>query len=253
MSSAPRVGRNNPASPHGCARSTRIHPRPRRPSGVGRAPAWTPPALRRRPPGAARCGPRRRRWGFVMRRRPIAVYRVIDEEELLGGGSSETREGPVLPDDLERAISGRVRRRRRRPRLHGGWGATAASVAGLSAIAVLLLSTTAHAPAAPRPLRFEPVSRQRRSNVSRPPVLTTTPAHRRGKPRRSRPAPRQVRRPVLHRRDASRSPSSQPTRVQAAAPPAASAVGSTSVAAPDSAPSTIDPSTGPSAEFGFER
>jgi len=98
----------------------------------------------RRPPGAARRDPRRRARlprASVMRRRPIAVYRVIDEQELLGGEPVEW-----LGDD--RAASDRspvprpvVRRGSSRPRAAHrlGWASTASAVVGLVCVALLLL------------------------------------------------------------------------------------------------------------------
>jgi len=259
LSRARRGGRNKPASPLGRHRSTRIHPRPRSQPGAGRAPAWHPPAFRRRPPGAARCEPRRRRWGFVMRRRPTAVYRVIDEEELLGGGSELIAEGMATPVDLERASSGRARRRLR---FDGAWGSTAAAVVGLSGIAALLLATSTHAPASLRPPRLATSSRQSPPSGFRPAALTATTRphtklreHGRGRPRvTGRSQRRRLHRRVLHREDRSRNTSAQLARAQSVKPPVGSATEARPVQAPEP---DVTParggSTGPSGEFGFER
>jgi len=197
-----------------------------------------------------------------MRRRPIAVYRVIDEEELLGGGSEQIRDGLALPDDLERSIPQRVRRRRRCVRLRSGWGSTAAAVAGLSVIAALLLSTTAHAPAAPRQFRRAPSSRQHPGGALRPLPLRN-PArrharlvrHRDGTPRASRHLkPRHLRLPGLHREDGSRHAPPQPARLKTGTPLAASDAGVHPVETPQpERRPTAAASAGPSAEFGFER
>ena len=196
-----------------------------------------------------------------MRRRPIAVYRVIDEEELLGGGSEQIREGFALPEDLEGAISRRAGRRRRHVRLRGGWGSTAAAVAGLSASAALLLSTTAHAPAAPMRLRLAPSSGHRQASARLSPALTAParPHARVGRHRNHRARARlhlkamHAQRLVLSK-DAARHAPRQPTRAQTAAPLAASAPGGRPVETPqpERGPTPVA-STRPSAEFGFER
>lgn len=113
-------------------------------SPAGRAPAWIPAGVWRRPPGGARQHPRRRLRllrSSVMRRLPTAVYRVIDEQELLGGeavdwaaeGGAQAVRSPV-PGPV-------VRRRAWRPRAAHrlGWASTASAAAALVCVALLLL------------------------------------------------------------------------------------------------------------------
>jgi hypothetical protein len=121
--------------------------RSRRTSGVGRAPAWYPTAYRRRPHGAARHGPCRRRWRHPMRRRPVAAYRVIDEEELLGGGAAWSAADSQPTPASAPASDPRPRRSRRFFR--SVWGSTLASVVGMAGIAAVLVASPAHVPVAP--------------------------------------------------------------------------------------------------------
>lgn len=197
-----------------------------------------------------------------MRRRPIAVYRVIDEEELLGGDSQQNWGGWAVPGGFEHADAAPAPRARRRLFLHGGWASTAAAVAGLSVIVALLLSTSAHAPAASRPLRVTTPSRQRQWIPSRSPTARATvrPRARRGSreaglPRphpRLKPRPR--RRLALQRKHASGHVSERTTSSHSRAPHAGSVAQARPVETPRSEqmPATAG-GVGPSAEFGFER
>ena len=122
--------------------STELRPRPRHLPGAGRAPARIPPAVWRRPRGAARSGPRRRSRhgaGKVIRRRPTAVYRVIDEEELLGGTTPVER--GIVEEGWPLSGSEATGNRRRGPsRPRTGWASTALAAAALAAVAAALLS-----------------------------------------------------------------------------------------------------------------
>jgi hypothetical protein len=104
----------------------------------------------RRPRTARRDSRRRARRlrREVMRRRPIAVYRVIDEQELLGGDDIEGLDAawapvpdpPARPVAIGRAYSWRERATRRM-----GWASTASAVAVLLCIALVLLHTASPA------------------------------------------------------------------------------------------------------------
>ena len=82
-----------------------------------------------------------------MRRRPIAVYRVIDEEELLGGegiGLSGTAGDPLQPLPAD-GLPVRPAAWRERSGSWRGWASTAVAVVALGGVAVLLLGISAHA------------------------------------------------------------------------------------------------------------
>jgi hypothetical protein len=139
-----------------------------------------------------------------MRRQPVAVYRVIDEEELLGGEGVEALGEHESAPSLE--FGAREQRAPRRQRL-GGWGATGLAVAALVGVAALLLNVSPHVrppvavPAASPPLRPTPPAGRA--------IAVAAPARRRSpsRPRRRvRPAgaPRAVPRrvPGVHARRA---------------------------------------------------
>jgi hypothetical protein len=202
-----------------------------------------------------------------MRRRPSGAYRVIDEEELLGGGASpdEAEHGSEF---MPHAGHGRRKHRHRRLGAATGWGSTAAAIAALAGVAALLLTTSAHAPASPPPSRDARAGRHPQQSTaaaalvtvgSRPPrpraalehpdgrmsVLRSPAARRRstaqrGSPRHAR-ARRRPGRPLVAARAqrrvlaAAARETSQPPERRAAPTPA-----------------TV-PAAGAAVEFGFER
>jgi hypothetical protein len=99
---------------------------------------------------------------MAMRRRPVAVYRVIDEEELLGSegielagaGDELTPSHELATDDLRDRVP-----RRTGVRAWSGWGSTTLGVVTLVGVAALLLSVSSRVvapvttPAASSPLR----------------------------------------------------------------------------------------------------
>jgi hypothetical protein len=232
---------------------TQPPPRPRHRPGAGRAPARIPPAVRRRPRGAARSGPRRRSRqgrGAVMRRRPTAVYRVIDEEELLGGGAAV--DSGTRPEGW-RPPAGTPTPRcwwRNGWRWRTGWGSTALAVAALAAVAAALLSLggevgASHAWVAPAAasqrsgLRLWTASKRTSPRVAAVAGrrAATAPRLRANAPSTRRPGnadPRRVRRRAAARQ----------TRTSAGSPPAATAA--------PADPAAVQ-AGGPAAEFGFER
>ena len=261
-------------SEQSATRNVREPPRPirsqslgrlRRTSGAGRAPAWYPTAFRRRLLGAARHGPRRRRWWNVMSRRPDAAYRVIDEEELLGGSGAygESHRPPSVA-----AASGsrpRVRTRRRRP-FRKSWGSTLASGAGLAGIAAVLLFASSHAPET-RPKTPAAVVGRRSSRPDLGAVLRAKaptwapvprPVHQRIGARHPSTRHAQLARASgsLHI-SADRSRSSAERRgVRATVAPrqrVTAAAVAPARSAPDVPVRAAPAKTGPAAEFGFER
>ena len=76
-----------------------------------------------------------------MRRHPVAVYRVIDEEELLGGEDFELASRQLVG---AHAPDRKLRRQRRR---WSGWRSTALGVVALACIAGLLLDVSPRAQA----------------------------------------------------------------------------------------------------------
>jgi hypothetical protein len=222
--------------------------RPRCRPSAGRALAWNPPAHRRRSRSAARGGPLRRRPVVVMRRRPIAVYRVLDEDELLGEEAGES-----VADVHDHARPGRdgvaPLRSKRRRHLSADHVPTVLALTAAAAIAALLLihpaDTPGHAavraawapPGRARAARSVTATRsaQRRARLRR--GSNREPARQRH--RRSRPAPA-VRRGVHRLKMAAvvRAPRTAVDRVPAPG-----------IAPPVAAPQAFDPS----AEFGFER
>jgi len=229
--------------------------RSRHPAGGGRAPARPPPAGRRLSPGAGRSGPRRRGFGRrcgVMRRRPVAVYRVIDEDELLGG------DGIDAPDDAAGEPARRPAPRAASVRrLVSGtgwpalpsWAVTAIAVAALAVVASLLLHRSPGAPAhAALPVAPAEVATRRahRATAGGPPPLGTgshaPPLTRmRAKPRTRR------RRVVLRAHRARRALAARADRSPVAVP-IPGGPGAGAVAAP-----AVPAIQLPGQEFGFER
>jgi hypothetical protein len=263
-------------SEHTATRNVREPPRPiqsqslgrlRRTPGAGRAPAWYPTAFRRRPASAARHGPRRRRWWNFMSRRPEAAYRVIDEEELLGG-SGEVDEGHGGPSGSAAASGFEPHvRGRRHGRLRNSWRSTLAAVVGLAGIAAVLLAASSHAPAA-KPERPAMMVSRRSSRPDLGAVLQAKappraagrrPAHRRPRAQGSssghataahRPGPRNT------SADRQRS-SAKARRVRVVPAPPQRVTAAT--AAPlrlspaATVPAALAETADPASEFGFER
>ena len=170
-----------------------------------------------------------------MRRSPVAVYRIIDEEELLDGEDFELGSRPEL------AGRGARRRALRRARTRGwtGWGSTALGVLALACVAGLLLTLS---PRARPPLPAG--STHPRTSTTVPPALTVVPAampaHRRP-PHASRSRTRRV---IVRRGPRPRAPALAGTVRRA------SAVATVSRAGASVTPPTL---SAPDLEFGFER
>jgi len=169
-----------------------------------------------------------------MRRHPVAVYRVIDEEELLGGEGFELASRRQLAggDAPSRAL----RRQRRR---WGGWGSTALGAVALACIAGLLLDVS------PRPYAQMPARHPGAAAPAGHVLKVVAPA---ALPAPTRPLPRPLpgrTRSVFVRREPrarERRPVGTVTRPRAAV--AAAWRGGSMATAPPSAPDR---------EFGFER
>jgi hypothetical protein len=184
-----------------------------------------------------------------MRRRPTAVYRVIDEEELLGRDTAVDTSilaEPWRPPAASPAARGRwggLSRRRT------GWGSTALAVAALAAVAAALLSLGGDVGAS-------------HASVVRPPASSWTPLrlwtatkrtslhvavaasrHATTRPRFIADSPSTGRLGKAESRRARRRAAARQLQPSAGSPPAATV-------------SPADPSpaqAGPAAEFGFER
>ena len=182
-----------------------------------------------------------------MRRRPIAVYRVIDEEELLGGegiGLSGAAGDPPLQPLPADGVPVRPAAWRERSASRRGWASTAVAVVALGGVAVLLLGISAHArapvaasDASPRIPSKRPTRGIRRPDpaVASGRAQATRPATRPGRlrtGRRTRPPKRLAKSAVTVRRPASSAPASRPS------------------GAPGQA---ADAQPVPDQEFGFER
>ena len=137
-------------------------------------------------PHANRIGP------AVTRRRPIAVYRVIDEEELLGGDRIEcfdTTQG-LVGDRSHIQPSSLRTGRRDTPARFTGWVAVAAAAAALACVALLLLQvrvqapTANAAPAGSRRSRVDTGARRARAAASPSRAVTTARAPKRAAPPR---------------------------------------------------------------------
>jgi len=170
-----------------------------------------------------------------MRRHPVAVYRIIDEQELLGGEDFE------LTSRRELAGGDTPIRALRRPRRRGwsGWGSTTLGVVALACVAGLLLNVSprAHAP--------QPASSPRDgvATLAQHVIRVAVPAR---VPSRTRPLPRRgrLRRRLLvppGRRASARRPVDTVARANAV------------VAVPSGGGSGTPPPSAPDREFGFER
>lgn len=205
-----------------------------------------------------------------MRRRPIAAYRVIDEDELLGAGLSTGAGEAQAVDPLE--VRGRHRQHREpRWRIADGWGSTAAAAAGAVGIAAVLLASSVHSSAAP------PVPRTKASLRTHSPRPQHSGLFMPGRPKRL-PAPsvnsahggakrglrpRRVHSLAVGHRDRLRVASSRAIRsrrprvVSSPGPPpvvlATTAAAARRPAANESAMSNPTAAAGPAVEFGFER
>jgi len=190
-----------------------------------------------------------------MRRRPVAVYRVIDEEELLGGAAvdelDDACEIPPTTGSLATIAPVRQSSLRERFSAWSAWGATALGVAALACVALLLLHGSAHVgvPAPPRRV----ASHAHASTARQHSAAAAAPVRRAAPRRRAAPVgpARQVVAPrsrhtvvdmVVHGLPRGSAPATPPTSV-AASRPQSEAV----APAPRRAPAA------PAGEFGFER
>jgi hypothetical protein len=145
-------------------RSAVLLPSPRR---RGPVPARLPWPFRRLR-GAAACGPRRhssRNWGpgVLIRRRPLAVYRVIGDAELLGHDEPETpRDEPVVRANSDRAIDATLTQLTHlQPTRFVLRGALAVgAVAALLLLALVTASPFVAGPTLPQPARTRPTRLQ---------------------------------------------------------------------------------------------
>jgi hypothetical protein len=194
-----------------------------------------------------------------MRRRPSAVYRVIDEEELLGGHTSPDTSIPIgawgppagplaaPPAGLSAGPPAGSPASRRRLRGLTGWGSTALAVGALAAVAAALLSLgddigASNPAAAPAPA----VART-------PPRLRTTAS----RPSRRMPPPDRRRTPTRPRFTASKSTTAwlgraEPRRLRRRV----NALRYHPADGPSTTVAPAEPSpaqAGPAQEFGFER
>ena len=171
-----------------------------------------------------------------MRRHPVAVYRIIDEQELLGGEDLELAWGgePAAGGDTPiRAL------RRARRRAWSGWASTTLGVVALACVAGLLLhvSPATHAPRPARSPRVGVAALARHViSAAVPPRVRsrTTPL-----PRPARPRRRVVVR-YARRANAGRAADSV-ARASAVVPP------------PVGGGAGTPPASAPGREFGFER
>jgi hypothetical protein len=202
-----------------------------------------------------------------MRRRPSGAYRVIDEEELLGGGA--------FPDEADHGSdfiphTGHERQVRRHRRLGAAtsWGSTVAAIVALGGVAAVLLATSAHAPALPSPSRGATAGRHPQRSADAAALVTVDRRPPRPRPALDHPDSRMSvrRRRAPRRRSAARggSPSngraSHPRGTRAIAALAqrrviAAAAGETpqQPARPAATTPASVPAAGPAVEFGFER
>jgi hypothetical protein len=183
-----------------------------------------------------------------MRRRPIAVYRVIDEEELLGGDGIDVSYGaadpPVQPLSADGAPARPVAWRERSADWKG-WATTAVGVVALAGVAVLLLSVSTHA----RALVAASATSPRIRSTRRPPqrIWRVVPAAASARVQATRRATRRGRLRAGHR-------SRPPRRVARAAVAARRLVLGAGASRPAAAPGpAASAQPVPDQEFGFER
>ena len=184
-----------------------------------------------------------------MRRRPTAVYRVIDEEELLGHraavGTDICAEHWCPPADLPQTRGQWGGSSRWRT----GWGSTALAVAALAAVAAALLSLggavgASHASVVGPPAS-SPTPLRRWKATKRTPhrVAVTARRHATAPPRFVADSPSTGRAGKAEPRRARRRAAARRLQPSAGPSPAATAAPADPTAA----------QTGPAAEFGFER
>jgi hypothetical protein len=110
----------------------------------------------------------------LRRRQPVAVYRVIDEAELLGQSSPEVESGP--PGSLDRRSDTSPRRRARARRVTQ-LGARRQRQALLALVGLTAIVAVATAIAAPRVARRTPVARSSRTITPRLRASSRAPTH----------------------------------------------------------------------------
>jgi hypothetical protein len=106
---------------------------------------WNLPANRRRSGSAARGGPRRRKPLVVIGRRPIAAYRVLDEDELLGEQAGES-EADVRDRTTPARDGGAALRSEHSRHFSADRVPTVLALTAAAGIAALLLMHSAHTP-----------------------------------------------------------------------------------------------------------
>jgi hypothetical protein len=182
-----------------------------------------------------------------MRRRPIAVYRVIDEEELLGGegiGASDAAGDPrVQPLSADGAPVRPVAWRERSARWKS-WASTAVAVVALAGVAALLLSVSTHARALVAASATSPRIRSKRPSQR---IWRVVPAAASTRVQATRRAARRGRLRAGHR-------TRLPRRVARPAVAARGLVLATGASRPAAAPGpAASAQPVPDQEFGFER
>jgi hypothetical protein len=198
----------------------------------------------------------------MMLRRPVAVYRVIDEAELLGEDWSEAPEIAAAPpgeptlladdpdfigqgDSWAKATASPARDRR-----HAAHALLCVGVVALAAAGALTISSAAaphHAPMLPRASTIASVRPRRRSHATAPRVPAVLPSRSTTRPRRHavlRPAPRAHHAALAVHRHAAASSPQRPSRSRVAQV--------AQVASPRAHLSSAVPAS-PQQEFGFER
>ncbi len=195
-----------------------------------------------------------------MRRKPVAVYRVIDEDELLGGDGFEVSDAggePSAAATIQRqplaGLGWRVRSDQR------SWITTVLAIAALVGVAVLLLSsqTRARPSAASTAGRHSGVLALRSARAAlsvRAPLRAST--KRAERPRVAQALPHgargSTRRPAATR--SARRPARRARRVVEGTPVDRTlGAGSASLQAPRSPNPPPAPAAAPNQEFGFER
>ena len=192
-----------------------------------------------------------------MRRRPVAVYRVIDEEELLGEHAGAPYVATVFEDGAE--LAGAVPAR---PRRIARWVPTVSSLTGLAVIALLLLTSSTHPAATHSRAQFDlsaTVGHDRRDGAvgSRPTghgaaPPRVAPSHRSILTVKRVPPPRPNRYRPAHRVHVPRERTG-PARRRAERALRTAGPLEDHPAIPAAATATADTAADPSQEFGFER